>query len=192
MKVIAFGDSITYGQNVRSSEAWPAVLERLTGHDVRNEGVCGETTRLGLERFPKAVQLHEPDVVCIQYGCNDANRWASDLGPERVGIDAYVANIADLIARCAAVEAKPIVLRPHQPETPDSEYNERVALYAIALKTKRWDWPFYAPALKGWDCCYCAPMVSLLDDGYGVHPDPAMHQRYAGLVARVLGEQEAR
>lgn len=177
MKIVCIGDSCTYGQNVRSSEAWPAVLERLTGHDVRNEGVCGETTRLGLERFPKAVQLHKPDVVCIQYGCNDANRWDSDLGPERVGIDAYVANIADLIARCHAIGATAIVLRPHQPETPDEDYNERVTLYALALKKT-----------VGTALSHCAPVVSLLDDGYGVHPDPAMHKRYARLVAGVLGE----
>lgn len=178
MKIICIGDSITYGQNVRACEAWPAILERLTGHDVRNAGVCGDTTRLGLERFPRDVQLHKPDAVVVQYGCNDANRWDSDLGPERVGIDAYVANIADLIARCHAISATAIVLRPHQPQTPDEDYNERVTGYALAIHHERDLDPL----------SHCAPAVSLLNDGYGVHPSPAMHQRYAGLVARVLSE----
>ena len=172
MKVIAFGDSCCFGQNVRASEAWPAVLERLTGHDVRNAGVCGDTTRLALERFPRDVHLQQPDVVVIQFGANDANRWASDCGPERVGIDAYVANIRDLVARCDAIDARAIVLRPHQPDTDDGDYNERVTDYALALKR--------------YDVGHCAPAVSLLDDGYGVHPDPAMHERYAELVAAAL------
>ena len=109
MKIICIGDSITYGQNVRADEAWPAVLARLTGHDVRNAGVCGDTTRLGLERFPKDVQLHNPDVVVIQFGHNDANCWETDNGLPRVSEDAYAANIREMLARAGKVG---LVLRP--------------------------------------------------------------------------------
>jgi len=183
VKVICLGDSCTYGQNVLASEAWPAVLEALAGHDVRNAGVCGDTTRLALERFPRDVALHKPDAVVLQFGANDANRWSSDLGPERVGISAYVANIHDLVARVRALGAWPVVLRPHQPATASTSYNERVTRYSLALRAS-------APrdSSAGAEYGECAPKVSLLDDGYGVHPDPAMHARYAGLVARVLGE----
>lgn len=176
MKVIAIGDSCCYGQGVRSCEAWPAVLEQLTGHDVRNAGVCGDTTRLALERFPNAVALHQPDVVVIQLGLNDANRWQSDHGPERVGINAYVANMHDLVDRVRALNAKPIVLRPHQPNTSDTIYNERVTLYSLTLRE----------STLGPEFGLCAPEVSLLNDGYGVHPDVAMHQRYAEKVADAL------
>lgn len=176
MRVICIGDSCTYGQNVRADQAWPAVLAQMTGHDVRNEGVCGDTTRLALERWPKAVALHRPDAVVIQFGLNDANRWESDLGPERVGITAYVANIHDLVARVRAGGATPIVLRPHQPNTPDRNYNERVTLYALELRH----------SARGPEFGLCAPVVSLLGDGYGVHPDPAMHRRYAEIVAAAL------
>jgi lysophospholipase L1-like esterase len=182
VKVICIGDSCTYGQGVRSSEAWPAVLERLTGHDVRNAGVCGDTTRLGLERFFRDVAMHRPDAVVLQFGHNDANRWGTDFGVERVGLDSFTTNVGELIDRCHAIQAQVIVLRPHEPtrsygrET-DPGYEERVMLYAIALKQTVGD-----------HLSHCAPVDSLLDDGYGVHPDPAMHQRYAGLVARVLGE----
>jgi lysophospholipase L1-like esterase len=178
MKIIAIGDSCTYGQGVRASEAWPAVLERLTGHDVRNAGVCGDTTRLGLERFPRDVQLHRPDAVIVQFGLNDANRWESDLGPERVSDTAYVANIHDLFSRILAIGAIAIVLRPHQPDTPDRAYNERVTLYAIMLRD--------SSTLGVDDFGHCAPLVSVLADGYGVHPDVAMHERYAQLVAEAL------
>lgn len=179
MKIIALGDSCTYGQGVRASEAWPAVLERLTGHDVRNAGVCGDTTRLALERFFRDVAMHRPDIVCLQLGANDANRWGTDFGAERVGIRAYVENMHDLIARAHAIRATVVMLRPHQPkprmpETTDPNYHVRVTEYALALKD------------EGWDFCHAAPAVSLLNDGYGVHPDVAMHERYAKLVAEAL------
>lgn len=176
MKIVAIGDSITYGHNVRADQAWPAVLARQTGHDVRNEGVCGDTTRLGLERFPKAVQLHRPDVVVIQFGHNDANEWGSDNGLARVSRDAYVANIKEMFARATSSGAKRvIVLRPHQAPGRDSQYATRLLWYAAGLGS------YAVPA----------PEVSVLDDGYGLHPDPAMHRRYALLVAANLDPAKA-
>jgi lysophospholipase L1-like esterase len=173
VKIICIGDSCTYGQGVRSSEAWPAVLERLTGHDVRNAGVCGDTTRLGLERFFRDVGMHRPDVVVIQFGHNDANRWETDFGTERVGIHAYVANVNDLVARCEAIQARPIILAPHptiRRFTPTEEnYDWRIGDYRKALGSRA-----------------IGTGATLLDDGYGVHPDVAMHERYAELVAGAL------
>ena len=189
MKLIALGDSVTYGQGVRSSEAWPAVLERITRSrvnprkrcDVRNAGVCGDTTRLGLARFPKDVQLHRPDVVCIQFGLNDANVWQSDEGVPRVSCSAYVSNVLEMATRVHALGSRAIILRPHKPETEQrslvnfgsSDYGDRVMEYAIALRDAAAE-------------SICAPANSFLDDGYGVHPDPAMHEHYAQLVAEAL------
>ena len=169
MKLICIGDSITYGQNVRADEAWPAVLARLTGHDVRNAGACGDTTRLGLERFPKDVQLHKPDVVVIQFGHNDANWYETDQGP-RVSASAYAANLAEMAARALSAGAAPILLLPHDALGKDKSYNLRLAGWRAGVT-----WPAINP-----------PEVSLLDDGYGLHPDPAMHERYAESVAAAL------
>jgi|SRR5581483_1845512 len=166
MKVICVGDSITYGQNVRADEAWPAVLARKAGWDVRNEGVCGDTTRLGLERFPKAVQLHKPDVVVLQFGHNDANCWDTDLGEPRVSLNGYVANLHEMAARAYAAGAECVrLLKPHIAPGRDGRYNGRLLVYASAI-------------VEG----VSAPDVSILDDGYGLHPDQRMHTRYADLV----------
>jgi lysophospholipase L1-like esterase len=167
VKICCIGDSVTFGQNVRASEAWPAVLERLTGHDVRNVGVCGDTTRLGLERFPRDVQLHKPDVVCIQFGANDCNAWDSDNGLPRVSGAAYRANIEEMRQRAITIGARPIVLRPHEAPGKTLDYNLRLCAYCH-------------------DAALDPPKLSVLDDGYGIHPDPAMHERYAELVASAL------
>jgi lysophospholipase L1-like esterase len=159
---------VTYGQNVRADEAWPAVLGRFTGHDVRNAGVCGDTTRLGLERFPKHVQLHRPDVVLIQFGHNDVNCWDTDNGLPRVSAEAYRANLREMISRSEAVGAAAVLMEPHQVPRKDESYNERLRRYWLGL-----------PGIA-------SPMVTVLDDGYGVHPDREMHGRIAAGVARAL------
>jgi lysophospholipase L1-like esterase len=168
MRVICVGDSITYGQNVRADEAWPAILAQDTGWDVRNEGVCGDTTRLGLERFPKAVQLHRPDAVVIQFGHNDANIWDSDMGFPRVSPEAYVANVTEMWHRSRSAGAREVViLSPHEAPGRDRAYNLRLRFYRHPLAED-------------------PPTVSVLDDGYGLHPDVAMHTAYAALVEERL------
>jgi len=181
VKLIALGDSCTYGQGVRASEAWPAVLERLTGHDVRNAGVCGDTTRLGLERFPRDVQLHRPNVVVVQFGHNDANMWASDPGVPRVSAEAYIANIYDMLARIGKSGAIGIVLQPHAAPDLDYDFNQRLLDYWAGVRMSE-----SRPARVSVPVKIPAPPVSILNDGYGVHPDVAMHERYAELVAAAL------
>lgn len=169
MKIVCIGDSVTYGQNVRADEAWPAVLARLTGHDVRNAGVCGDTTRLGLERFPKDVQLHKPDVVCIQFGHNDANCWDTDNGLPRVSADAYAANVLEMTRRADAIGARWLIWPPYATAL-GPEYNARLAGYARRV------------SVVG----LTLPAVTILEDGYGVHPDPATHHRLAVRAASCL------
>jgi lysophospholipase L1-like esterase len=173
VKLVAIGDSCTYGQNVRSEEAWPALLGRMTGHDVRNAGVCGDTTRLALERFPKDVQLHKPDVVVIQFGANDCNIWDTDNGLPRVSADAYAANVSEMVSRAWAFGGVGIVLSPYPAPGKERSYNRRLASYISALDN-------LGIGTHG------PPDISVLDDGYGLHPDQAMHVRFARLVQEAL------
>jgi lysophospholipase L1-like esterase len=117
IRIVFMGDSITAGQYVDPSKTWTAHVEgrlhRRFGADnivTVTRGVSGETTRQGLERFPASVQNEAPDIVTIQYGLNDCNCWQTDKGLPRVGLRAYMANLAEMIDRSRRFGAREIIL----------------------------------------------------------------------------------
>lgn len=103
LRILAVGDSYTYGYGVEDAQAWPAVLARLTGYEVLNMGVSGyqseEVRDLVRDVFePVPVQAHigrqtvnlasrhwrfgqelNPDVIVYAVCLNDLesnhNRW---------------------------------------------------------------------------------------------------------------------
>lgn len=122
--VVFMGDSVTFGQHVDPSLRWTDLIEdKLTRHylptvvNLRflNCGVSGETTRQGLERFPKEVQDHYPEVLTLQFGFNDCNCWVTDRGLPRVSEAAYRENLIEMIARARCFEVQQIILSTHYP-----------------------------------------------------------------------------
>ncbi len=120
------GDSITEGQYVHHSLRWTELVARKIRVSVSteidadalhffNRGISGETTRQGLERFPRDVQVLEPLVMTLQFGLNDCNCWDSDRGLPRVSEDAYRANLVEMIARARVFGATHIVLSTNHP-----------------------------------------------------------------------------
>jgi lysophospholipase L1-like esterase len=116
VNVVYMGDSITFGQYVDPALRWSTLVDqRLRAEfgpavNTWNSGVSSDTTRLGLERFPADLQAHEPDVVTIQFGLNDCNRWDTDRGHPRVSEEAFVANLREMIARARIFGARHIIL----------------------------------------------------------------------------------
>jgi acyl-CoA thioesterase-1 len=119
--VVHMGDSITFGQYLDPALRWTTIVEsrlvRLFGDDVDilvfNRGISGETTRMGLERFPSDVQALEPDVVTLQFGLNDCNCWETDRGLPRVSDDAFRANLVEMIERARAFGARSVLSTNH-------------------------------------------------------------------------------
>lgn len=69
--IVAFGDSITLGEEVGASENYPAQLSRRLGIPIINAGVWGEMSDEGLERFRKDVLSSPFDVLILLHGGND-------------------------------------------------------------------------------------------------------------------------
>lgn len=73
---MAFGDSLTAGDGVASSQAWPARLQvqleqHFGGAIVRNRGATGTNTFEALERLQRNIGGNEPAYTLILYGTND-------------------------------------------------------------------------------------------------------------------------
>lgn len=69
--VLALGDSLTHGTGADANAAFPSVLARLTGWQVVNAGVPGDTAAQALERLPALLAEHSPRLVLVGVGGND-------------------------------------------------------------------------------------------------------------------------
>ncbi len=68
--MLALGDSLTFGYGANPGESYPEQLHKLTGWNVVNGGVSGDTSAQALARLPELLQ-NRPKLVIIGIGGND-------------------------------------------------------------------------------------------------------------------------
>ena len=85
VRVLALGDSSTFGWNVAPEEAYPAALERLLNHragatryQVINAGVAGYSSYQGLVYLRDRGLALQPAIVLIGFGFNELFRIGDD------------------------------------------------------------------------------------------------------------------
>jgi len=94
-RILAIGDSSTYGFGVGRESAYPAQLERLLNENgdgrfaVINAGVPGQTSTSILRNIAYQLQKYDPNIVISQMGTNDTNEALNDLS-SRVVFGSYV------------------------------------------------------------------------------------------------------
>ena len=69
-KVVALGDSLTFGYGVDISQSYPTLLANKTGWHIINAGVNGDTTQNILERLVNVID-ENPKLVLLGIGGND-------------------------------------------------------------------------------------------------------------------------
>ena len=72
--VLALGDSLTAGYGGTPGQGWPEQLAALTGWEVVNEGVNGDTSAGALERLEPLLRGQAFDAILIGIGGNDMLR----------------------------------------------------------------------------------------------------------------------
>ncbi len=74
-KILALGDSLTFGQGAKKSESYPSVLEKIANQKnkvkVINEGVNGFDTEDLKDKIHLMLEKHSPHLILINIGGND-------------------------------------------------------------------------------------------------------------------------
>ncbi len=76
-KILAFGDSLTYGTGAGNEQDYPTLLAKMTNLTIINEGIPGEISNKGLERLPALLEIHHTDLLILIHGGNDILRKRS-------------------------------------------------------------------------------------------------------------------
>jgi acyl-CoA thioesterase-1 len=137
--LVAFGNSLTAGLGVTSSESYPSQLQEkllLGGYRYRviNAGVSGDTTAGGLRRVDWVLKS-KPEIVILELGANDGLRGL-DLKDTR-------SNLEQIIQRLLAGEVKVVLAGMKLPPNygPDytasfqSLYSDLAKQYGLPLIT---------------------------------------------------------
>ena len=88
-KILAFGDSLTYGYGVTRDKNYPTMLGDILHVNVINEGINGEMSEQGLARLSAALARHKPDILVLCHGGNDILR-KKDLTQTKNNLNAMV------------------------------------------------------------------------------------------------------
>ena len=105
--LLVFGDSLSAAYGIDPRQGWVQLLaDRIhqmgLPWQVANASVSGETTAGGLRRLPEDLKRHQPAVVAIELGANDALR-----GQPIAGIRA---NLERMIRLVRDAHAQPVLV----------------------------------------------------------------------------------
>jgi acyl-CoA hydrolase len=76
-RVLALGDSLTYGTGATPETSYPAALAAMTKWTVVNAGIPGELAQQGCARLAPLIEQHRPELVLVFLGGNDILRRGS-------------------------------------------------------------------------------------------------------------------
>lgn len=184
--VLIVGDSLSAGYGLAPGEGWVSLLaQKLEAegypHRVTNASISGDTTRGALSRLPRALEVHDPEIVVIELGANDGLRG---FPPEVMH-----ENLAALIRMSRESGAKVLLLGMHIPANYGPAYTERFHQVFVDL-ANRTQVPFLPFFLDG-----VALKPELMQDD-GIHPNadaqPKLLENVWPSVARLLEVQESK
>lgn len=158
--------------------------ERFNSVLVESRSINGNTTRQALERLSYDVTSHHPDAVYVQFGINDCNCWATDFGDCRVSVDAYRANLAEIVTKCRTAGTRRVILGTNHACRLGPEYSARLDQYNGVARSVA-----TALGLALVDVARVWPGDSDLLVPDGVHLSEKGHDFYYALLRPVLLEQ---
>ena len=160
IKIVAFGDSLSAGYNLKEEESFPSKLQlKLDENDYNVEiihaGVSGDTSKGGLKRVDWSIP-DEADGVILELGANDALRGI-DPNETREAMD-------KIVARLQERNFNVLICGMLAPPSMGADYSEQFdpIFEDLAEKYKTLYYPFFLEGVA------TIPELNLSD---GIHPN---------------------
>ena len=179
--ILVLGDSISAAYGMSLDQGWVALLERRIAangdYKVVNASISGETSAGGLRRLPGLLEQHQPRLVIIELGANDALRGYP--------IPRFRANLESMVALSRDAGAKALLLSMEIPLNYGPRYTNdfRNAFATVAEETEAELAPFILDGV--------ATDSALMQED-GLHPrveaQPIMLENILPAVLQALGE----
>lgn len=141
-KVLVLGDSLSAEYGLPRGSGWVSLLQQklvqeVPGNTVVNASISGETTAGGRSRLPALLKQHQPDVVVIELGGNDALRG--------LALSMTHDNLEQMVRAAQASGARVLLLGMQMPPNYGAEMARQFAqVYAqVAQKTRCALVPFF-------------------------------------------------
>lgn len=118
-RLLVVGDSLSAEYGIARGTGWVALLDAQLQKDhpkwqVVNASISGDTTAGGLARLPPLLKQHQPQLVVIELGGNDALRGFSLKRTED--------NLVKMIRACQAINAKVLLVGMQVPPNYGAAY----------------------------------------------------------------------
>lgn len=173
------GDSLSAEYGLPRGSGWVALLERQLARDrpgweVVNASVSGDTTSGGRSRLPALLRQHQPAVVLIELGGNDALRGL----PLQMTRD----NLLEMTRMAKAAGARVLIAGMQVPPNYGRQYAQDFqALFAEVARAERSALvPFLLAGVAD------VPEADSLFQADRIHPSAAAHPRMLANVWPVL------
>ena len=177
--ILVVGDSLSAEYGLARGSGWVALLERRLAQQgiaatVVNASISGDTTSGGRSRLPALLKLHQPTIVVLELGANDALRG--------LPLTMTRENLAQMAAEARQAGAQVLVVGMQVPPNYGRKYSDDfAALFAdVARGAKAALVPFL---LKG---VADAPDAETLFQADRIHPRAEAHPTMLGNVWSAL------
>ena len=168
--ILVVGDSLSAEYGLKRGEGWVALLEKRLAEQkiaagVVNASISGDTTSGGRARLPQLLKQHQPTVVVIELGGNDALRGLPIKDTE--------ANLQAMVSAARGTGAKVLLLGMQVPPNYGLDYLNRFSRIFISTANAE-KVPVVPFFLKG---VADGPDAMAMFQADRIHPIAAAHPR---------------
>ena len=120
--VVVLGDSLSAEYGLQRGEGWVNLMQQRVnqqkiGARIINASISGETTSGGRARLKKLLDQHQPDIVIIELGGNDALRG--------LPLSSTHANLLNMVNSAQAAKARVLLIGMQIPPNYGADYTQQ-------------------------------------------------------------------